>query len=571
MLHLVTADQMRALDAETIERIGVSGAVLMESAGRGVVSELWALSGRGVIDLRGGRAVVLAGPGNNGGDGLVIARYLHTSGVATRLVLCAERERVRGDALAHLRAAERCGVPIEVRPGEAGVAEIAALLGGLGARDVIVDALLGTGVAKPVTGPLAQVIAAVNRCAAVKVAVDLPSGLDADRGVPAGSPSEPAIVRAQHTVTFGFAKLGLCGAPGFAYAGDVSVVDIGIPAELATRLGVQAQLLGASCMRLLGRPRQPLGHKGTHGHLLLIAGSRGKTGAAQLAARAALRTGVGLCTVAAPTDVSDALLGGLAAEAMTSPYPLEDSGEALARHILAACTGKHAVAIGPGLPTSDAMKQALLALLAEGTAPLVLDADALNAVVGRGAELRAAAARRPVILTPHPGEAARLLGETVSAVQADRTASARKLCRWSGAVVALKGARTIVAAPAPEKADKVDKAEKSDRADKSEPGEPKQRLAINPTGNAGMGSGGMGDVLTGMTGALLAAGFTAWDATCAAVYWHGLAGDRAAAARPTGSILLAGEVIEALDSARQAAVAELTGSGSGTGWPARRI
>jgi len=562
MIPLVSAEQMRTLDTETITQIGVPGGVLMESAGRGVVEVLWQLHHRGAVDLYGGQVLVVAGPGNNGGDGFVIARYLHNRGAAVRLLLCAELERVKGDALHHLQAAQACGVAPTVYSGDAGAAQVAALLQRLTRRDLIIDALLGTGLTKAVSGPLRHVIEAVNHSTALKVAVDLPSGLDADLGVPAGTLGEPVIVHADYTVTLGLCKLGLVSAPGFIYAGQVRLVDIGIPEALCARHGVAARLLDERCLVRLGQARSPLGHKGTHGHLLIVAGSQGKTGAAQLCARAALHTGVGLCTLAVPSAVVDRVLGEQTACAMTYPYELGEEGEALARQLLKASVGKHALAVGPGLPVAAAMKQALLEVLLSGNAPLLLDADALNQLCGEEEALRSAAkAGRQLILTPHPGEAARLLGQSVAQVQADRVRSARELCRRTGAVVVLKGPRTLVAAP-DEAASEVEIRE--GEVAHSPPPLRQGPLSVCPKGNAGMGSGGMGDVLTGMMGALLAGGWPAYDAACAAVYWHGLAGDVLASERAAGSILVASDLIDTLDRARARALAAV---GSPCGWP----
>lgn len=580
MIPLVTAEQMRALDDETIHKLGVPGAVLMESAGRGVVEVMWRLHQRGEIDLYAGQIVIVAGPGNNGGDGMVVARYLQSRGATVRLLLCAERERVRGDALLHLKAAEASGVAPTVHSGEIGAAQVAAQLQRLGRRDVIVDALLGTGLKQAVSGPLRHIIEAINHSAAPRIAVDLPSGLDADRGVPAGASEPLPIVRADHTVTFGFCKLGMASAPGFTFAGRVHLVDIGIPEALGSRHGVRARLLDARCLLRLGQARAPLSHKGSNGHLLVLAGSRGKMGAALLSTRAALRTGVGLCTLAAPEDALDGALGVSAPEAMSHPYRLGGGSGELGQAWLAAAVGKHALAVGPGLPAAredGEVRAALLSLIENGDVPMVLDADALNQLVGEDEALqRAAEHGRQLVLTPHPGEAARLLGCSVAEVQADRLHSARTLCRRTGAVVLLKGARTLIVSPADrdsvpaeieartrgavEAAGGDGRAQAASSADAEPLSEP---LSVVSTGNAGMGSGGMGDVLTGMLGALLAARWPAYEAACAAAYWHGLTGDRLAQRRARGSVLLATELIDGLDEARQHA---LTAPPS-AGWP----
>jgi NAD(P)H-hydrate epimerase len=282
--------------------------------------------------------------------------------------------------------------------------------------------------------------------------------------------------------------------------------------------------------------------------------------------RAALRTGVGLCTLAAPDDVVDHILGDKAMEAMSAPYAQASSEELLDR-FLQASSGKQALAIGPGLPTGPAMKQALLGLLSSSSAPVLLDADALNLLVGETAALHAAVrSGLRAVLTPHPGEAARLLGETTAVVQAERTRSARRLCQLTGAVVVLKGARTVVVAPDGQEQEAAPAAESA--------GGPVAPLAasagplsVSPTGNAGMGSGGMGDVLTGMIGALLASGWPPYDAACAGVYWHGLAGDLLLSRRAPGSVLLAGELIETLDAARKQALEKAQASSGRRGWP----
>lgn len=543
MLPLVSAQQMRSLDAHTIERLGVPGAVLMENAARGVVQVLWRLQSRGLFDLYRSRVHILAGPGNNGGDGMVIARYLHGRGIATRLHLCAERSRLRGDALLHFHAALETGVPVQDCADEESLTALGAALQQLGPDALIVDALFGTGLSKSLRGPMAKLVHAINGSCARKLAVDLPSGLDADRGPPADHEAEaPAvIVRADYTVTFGFPKLGLVSAPGFTWAGEVFVVDIGIPEALVGAYEVRARLLDARCLLRLAQPRHALGHKGTHGHLLIVAGSLGKLGAAILATRAALRSGVGLCTLAAPSEAVAQGLGTAVLEAMSLPYSLPQEAlpttlDDLRATWLRAAHDKEAIAIGPGLPVSPLVGAALLSLIENGDSKMVLDADALNQLVGLdGHLLRAASRGRELVLTPHPGEAARLLGCTVRQVQEDRIGAARRLCQRTGAVVLLKGARTLVVAPA---------------ADGNQSAGP---LSVCPTGSAAMGTGGMGDVLTGILGALLASGWPAYDAACAAAYWHGLAADGLSAARSSNSLLCASDVIDALEPARRQA------------------
>ena len=533
MIPLPTAAQMRALDEDTIAKLGIPGGVLMESAGRSVITVLHQLHHATRIDLAQAQILIVAGPGNNGGDGMVIARYLHEQGRRSELWVVVDRDRVRGDALLHLLAAEAAGVKAHFCDGT--VTLLGERLASLRPEDLIIDALLGTGLQRSVTGGLAQVVSSINTSRAVTVSVDLPSGLDADRGVPSDATIEPCIVRADYTVTLGFPKLGLVGSPGFLFAGEMFLADIGIPASLCPKHKVSAQLVDASVLAPLAAPRSPLGHKGSHGHLLIIAGSQGKLGAALLSTEAALRTGVGLCTLAVPENALDGSLGSRCPEAMTLPYALTET--VLGNQLLPALSGKTALAVGPGLAPVPAIRELLLAVLSHGGQPMVFDAEAINQLVGAEPHLLARARRgAKTVLTPHPGEAARLLGTTSAAVQADRVAAARAIAEKTAAVVVLKGARTLVVEP-PGFAQHASEA----------------RLAVIPTGNPGMGSGGMGDALTGMIAALLAAGWATFDAACAAAYWHGLAGDLVSARRAPGSIVLGTEVIAVLDEARSLA------------------
>jgi NAD(P)H-hydrate epimerase len=480
---LLTAAEMRALDRETIDVIGVPGVVLMDAAGRAVAELAASL---------GGDAVVFAGAGNNGGDGFVAARHLANRGIAVDVVLCAPRDKLRGDALTHYLACERSGVRVLDGTTAAGLAASPA-------RAVVIDALFGTGLDRPVEGHLAEAIARVNASPGIKIAVDVPSGLDADRGVPLG-----VCVRADHTVTFAFAKRGLVTSPGFTFAGRLHVVDIGIPARLAQH--ARARLLDDAVLAPLRAPRDPLGHKGTHGHLLIVAGSVGKSGASLLCGTAALRLGAGLVTLAAPRALAP-VVDGRVLELMTSFYddPLQ---------IEAALDGKRALAVGPGMPTDAAMRPALARLYSACAArdlPVVIDADGLNHLAAEPALL---ASRPRAVLTPHPGEAARLVGKTTAEVQHDRIAVAQTLAQQLASTVVLKGARTVIASPDGD-------------------------VAICPTGGPALGTGGTGDVLTGFVGALLAQGMAPFAAACAAVYLHGAAGDAC------GARLVAHDVIDA--------------------------
>jgi len=488
---LVSACQMQALDRRTIEDFGIPGIILMENAGRRVtdliLTEFPDRLRRGVL--------LLIGPGNNGGDGFVIARHLAQEDVPVTILLLAAPDRFSGDALVNCRIAQRLGLPMLQCADSEAVAAAAPLFTGHG---LIVDAIFGTGLGREVAGRFASAIALANTSPSPVVAVDIPSGLSADTGKALG-----IAVKARLTVTMGLAKIGQATWPGAEFVGELRVADIGIPRAAAAEEEIRAELLDIDGLKPAMRPRDPAGHKGTFGHLLIVAGSRDKPGAAALVARGALRTGAGLVTVGCPESARSVLAQKLT-EAMTEGLAETQGGciseEALAR-ITRLFEQKRALALGPGLGLEPGAQALARLLLEQAELPVVADADALTALgTDHGP---AARARGPRILTPHPGEMARLLGVTTSEVQADRIASAKAAALSTRAVVVLKGARTVVAAP-------------------------DGRLAINPTGNPGMGTGGMGDVLTGIIGGLLAQGHDPWTASRLGVFFHGMAGDAVA-------------------------------------------
>jgi hydroxyethylthiazole kinase-like uncharacterized protein yjeF len=476
----LTAAEMKQLDRMAVEKYHLPPELLMENAGRAVADAA-------VAQCRAGRVVVFVGPGANGGDGLVAARHLHCRGLAVEVALAVEAKSLSGASLLNFNRLAQLGPRVE--PFELGFK--------LGTGDVAVDALFGTGLTRPVEGRMATAIEVIEigrRAGARVVAVDLPSGLHADLGRPLG-----ACVRADVTVTLGALKLGLCLEPGVSLAGQVTVADISIPPEALEEMPASLELLEEQSIRSLFKPRSREAHKGQLGHLLIIAGSPGKWGAAALAAHGALRAGVGLVTC-----VSRSVAPTLAQ--LPEAMAIELSGEGPLGHgdlapLLRAAAGKSALAIGPGIPRGPETAALLGQLLAEFHGPVVLDADALNALAGGLDLLRAASG--PVVLTPHPGEMARLCSLTSEQVQADRVGTARGLATAQRMTVVLKGARTVVA-------------------------DPDGTVAVVPTGNPGMASGGTGDVLCGMLGAFLAQGLPMKEAARAAPYLHGLAGDRAA-------------------------------------------
>jgi NAD(P)H-hydrate epimerase len=506
-LFAVTGEEMRRLDGLTIEG-GTPGGVLMERAGS-LAAEV--LRERFPHGLRRG-VVVLAGKGNNGGDALVVARHLRRRRVPVSVFLAASSSSLRGDALENLSRWKRLrGSLTEMGPGG-----ILALAEATARAGVIVDGLFGTGLRGDVDGPSRAIIETLNAAPAPILAVDVPSGLDADRGVPLG-----AAVQATVTVTFGFPKIGLLVHPGAGLAGEVVVADIGIdPAALASATP-RGRLLTADAVAAALPPRASDSHKGTYGHVLIAAGALGKSGAASLCGRAALRAGAGLVTLASPAP---ALTGILVAtpELMTESLA-DESGEWVfeaggSARLLAALEGKNAVVFGPGIGVTPATRALTRWLIASAPVPLVIDADGLNCLAGDLSWLEQR--RSAIVLTPHPGEMARLAAGSTAEIQGDRVGAARSLAQRHGVVVVLKGSRTVIASPS-------------------------GLVAINPTGNAGMASGGMGDALAGIIGSLLAQGLEPAQAAEAAVFWHGAAADRVAARRGEAG-LLASDLIEEL-------------------------
>jgi NAD(P)H-hydrate epimerase len=464
-MKVLTAAQMREVDRRTSE-MGIPGIVLMENAGHRVVEFL----AERFAPLPAQRIVVLCGKGNNGGDGLVVARQLHTRfhPQALHVVLLAAPEELKGDAAANYRMLAACGCPVwsEV-PAEARLATL------------VVDALLGTGISGPATGVMLEGIREINGGfpLAKVVAVDIPSGMPSDSGQPVGE-----CARADYTVTFTAPKVGQVLPPNCDGVGELVVGPIGSPPELYE--DVWLSLLEPEMFEELLAPRPPGGHKGTFGHVLVVAGGPGKTGAAAMTGLAALRAGAGLVTVASHSSAIP-VIASHAPELMTAPL------DELDRLI----EGKTVIAMGPGLGRGPEIESLVARTLEQFAHPVVLDADAL---VGHAFSLPPDRIR---VLTPHPGEMSRLTGQPTAEIQADRVGAARALSTERHVTLVLKGQRTVIAFP-------------------------DGRVWINPTGTPAMGTGGSGDVLTGMIAGFLAQFPSQPDqAVAAAVYLHGLAGE----------------------------------------------
>ena len=488
-MRVLTAAQMRAADRCAIDVHGVPSLELMERAGAAVVAAMDAH----LADRLGDPVTILCGRGNNGGDGWVVARLLRERGLDVTGLLFGRRRAVGGDACVNLDAAVRAGVPFAEVDDEDAWAQHRPRL----TRSVVVDALFGTGLNRPLTGLLGVVVRDVNDAGVPVVAIDLPSGLVGD--APPGPKSGP-FLRAAVTVTLAAPKLPLALAP--TCAGTLVVADIGIPAGVIAALdGPRTELLEAAALRARLPRRAPDAHKGDFGRVTIVAGALGKTGAAQLAGLGALRAGAGLVTVATPA----ACLGVVARvpEYMTLGLPDRDgvvTGEGL-DDLLAGPAD--VMAAGPGLGTGPGPRAVVHALLDRRVpVPLVLDADALNVCADDPDRLRGRP-EAPVVITPHPGEMARLAGTTTAAIQRDRIGAARAFATERQVHVVLKGARTLIA-------------------------DPVGTVWINTTGNPGMATGGSGDVLTGVVAAWLAQVADVSAAVTLAVHLHGLAGDLAA-------------------------------------------
>jgi len=504
---VVTAAEMREMDRLTIHKYGVPSLTLMERAGQGIAQ---AIVERFLRNVKKG-VLVVAGKGNNGGDGFVVARLLKKKRIPCEVALLARRDELSPDAAHNLNAF----LKLKGQVSEIGVDHVGLLGERARKSGLVVDAILGTGVKSEVRGLYAAAITSINACGLPVVAVDIPSGVHTDTGAPLG-----VAVQSEMTVALGFAKRGEVIYPGIGYVGELVIADIGIAAEAIAEVNPDTELLDHETVRRLVPRRAPDTHKGTYGHVLVIAGSRGKTGAAILACRAAMRSGAGLTTLAAPRSLNNIFASSLL-EVMTEPLrdnaaeeiePLSDEDW---RRLL---ERKDVLLFGPGIGVTPATQNNLRWLLRNLPIPWVIDADGLNNLALEIDRLKQA--KTAPVLTPHPGEMARLTGKSTAEVNRDRVEIARSFASEHRCHVILKGARTVVATAS-------------------------GKVFINPTGNPGMASGGMGDALAGILAALLGQGLTPEDAMKLGVYLHGFVGDRMAASKG-GIGLIASDIIEGL-------------------------
>ena len=495
-MKFVTAQQMRELDRRTIEERGVAGIVLMERAGRGAARQLMLFSY--ALSTPRPTFLFIAGKGNNGGDAFVAARYLHQKGFDVHVWLAGRTDDVSGDARLALDHMRRSGVAWSelYDPQHWELDNVQAPL-----CDFVIDGLLGTGTQGEPRGVIARAVEFINEMGreAVAVSLDMPTGLDADSGLPSA-----CCVEADFTITFGLPKTGFLDQRSWSHTGSIRCVDIGTPPDLYQDIesarGLEP-MTDDDVIAVLPK-RSPSAHKGDFGRVCCIGGSRSLTGAIRLAAQAAVRSGSGLVSVVTP-ESQVALVASACAEAMVSGGS-ENSDGALAFPLWNASVSYrktfNALLAGPGMGRGDDCRKIVEELLAESRVPLVLDADALTVMKGRLDKIKGA--QCPVVLTPHPGELAALLELDTGMIQSDRIQFARYAASVTGAIVVFKGAGTIVA-------------------------DPSGRARINLTGNSGMATGGTGDVLAGLLVGLLGQGVDPFEAACAAVHAHSGAGDMA--------------------------------------------
>lgn len=504
-MRVVTAHTMQEIDKEAIEKQGIPGLQLMENAGRCCVDEIIAEFGLN------GRCVVMAGKGNNGGDGHVIARLLGKKGWSVKVIVLADRQQITGDAAVNLDKLQGSVISYCTAEGQLPALHMEEIF----QADVIVDALLGTGLRSDINGIYLEAIDMINASGRPVVSVDIPSGIHGTTGRVLGD-----AVRAYITVTFAFAKLGHVLFPGAEHTGRLVVADIGIPQNIMED-APGYDFLNEDTMRPMLHRRDRQAHKGQFGHCLIIAGSTGKTGAAALAANSAVRAGSGLVTLGVAESIHS-ILEIKTTEAMTSPLPDSGSGHltnSAFPGIEKLLVGKAAVALGPGLDCRPGTYALVQNLVENVSLPLVIDADGLNALSEDITVLNRKKTKQ-LILTPHPGEMSRLLGTSIPDVEAIRISVAQEFARNYGIFLVLKGARTIIASPT-------------------------GIAAINGSGNPGMATAGMGDVLTGLIVSLLGQGYLAWDACRLGVFLHGFAADMVA--EDKGEIgITASDVIEQL-------------------------
>lgn len=484
MNSIVTASQMAAMDRFTIERIGITGTVLMENAGKGIFQTAMKL-----IDDDSGWIWIFCGPGNNGGDGYVVARYLINAGKNVRVFVLSSRDKISGDALINLNILEKLNFQCEF---------ITLLPSSTENPALIIDAILGTGVKGALRGFFKKVVDFINEQGVKVLSVDIPTGVEADSGQVEGS-----AIHADTTATMALKKQGMLFSPGREHAGEIKVIDIGMPPVVLDKKKPDVFQMEKSDVVSLLPQRRPDTHKNACGTVAIVAGSRGFTGAATLTSRAVLRAGAGLAFLCTPLSINSIYESKLT-EVIT--WPFDDAGtgyfhSSCSDELIPRLESVDVIAIGPGLGQHLKTGELLFEIISHMEKPMVLDADALNLLAGDRDLIVSYLGE--MVLTPHPGELSRLIDQSTKEILRDRIGIVRQTAKEMNKVLVLKGGPTVIGAP-------------------------DGRIYINSSGNAGMATGGTGDVLTGMIAAFMAQGLDALSAAITAVYLHGVAGDMAA-------------------------------------------
>lgn len=510
-MKVVTSEQMSMIDRISIDTLGIPGIVLMENAAVKVVEEI----GRMLGGTAGKNIVVLAGKGNNGGDALAVARHLYNRGADTSVYILSEKEEIKGDAAINLNILEKIGLKSKVLRD---TMQLKTLKMELAAADLVVDGIFGTGIKAEITGLNVEVIRTMNESSKTIISIDIPSGVNGGNGKIMGT-----CIKANRTVTFGLPKIGLVIHPGCEYTGELAIADIGFPAKAVEQLDIKTHIINEEIVKAIMPSRRDNSNKGDYGRILILSGSPGMTGSGCLTANSALRSGAGLVYLGVPKTLMPSYAAGTI-ESIT--IPLEDCGlgylsknsiEQIEEQIKA----KNVIAIGPGLSNKEDIFDIVEYVINKSDVPLILDADALNSI-SRDISILGNL-KVDTVITPHPGEMARLAGITVEEVQNNRIEVAKDFARKWKVTTVLKGSKTVVA-------------------------NPDGTIYINTLGNPGMATAGAGDVLTGIIAALAGQGIKVSNAAVAGVYIHGLAGDIAACEKGVHS-LVAGDIINCLPGA----------------------
>lgn len=507
-MKIVSPEQMREIDNTAINRFGIPGIVLMENAALKVVEEIVKIMG----DIKSKSILLFAGKGNNGGDAFAVARHVYNRGANVKLYVTSMKNGITGDARTNMDILENMQLEVHELAGDKVPDELKFEIQ---KASLIVDGMFGTGLRGEISGIAGEVINLINESGKTIVSIDIPSGVNGGTGQIPGM-----CVKATRTVTFCLPKTGLLLHPGCEYTGDLIVADIGIPRVLVDRMDIRMNMIDAEMVSKLLPVRKKQSNKGDYGKILIISGSVGMTGAGYLCGKAALRSGAGLVYLGVPSSLLH-IYDNLLAESITVPLDDNASGylsKTSIKQLGEKIKNKDVIAIGPGLSVNQDIIDIVSYVIENSEVPVVLDADALNALSADVSVLKKLKAK--AVITPHPGEMSRLAGISINDVQNNRVGVAREFaCKW-GVTTVLKGAKTIVAVP-------------------------DGTVYINPTGNSGMATGGTGDVLTGIIAALAGQGILPEDSAVAGVYLHGLSGDCAAAAKGQYG-LIASDIIEEL-------------------------